>query len=148
MAVNWDTNTSVAQTGALDAQADRLLSRSRSLTSGASATSSEDTKMAKAGKDFESILLGNWLQQAEQSFATVPGGDGQGDDDSSKDQFQGIAMQALAGSLTASGGIGIAKMITDSLRSRQGNTDSTAATTKQSHAAPDLHTEKTSPAPH
>ena len=127
MTVTWDTNTSVGQTGALDAQADHLLSRSQSLASGASSASSDDTKMVKAGKDFEAILLGSWLQQAERSFATVPGGDGQGDDDSSKDQFQGIAMQALAGSLTASGGIGIAKMITDSLRSRQGITQSTAS---------------------
>jgi len=62
-------------------------------------------------------LLGSWLQQAEQSFAKVPGGDGEDEDDSGKDQFQGIAMQALAGSLTASGGIGIARMITKHLKS-------------------------------
>lgn len=86
--------------GALDAQNDKLL---------------QHAKIAKAGKDFESILLGNWLQSAEESFAKVPGGDGE-DDDSGSGQFQGIAMQALAGSLTASGGIGIAKMITRSLQ--------------------------------
>ena len=39
------------------------------------------------------------------------------DSDAGKDQFQGIAMQALAGSLTKSGGIGIAKMITQHLHS-------------------------------
>ncbi len=77
----------------------------------------EDAKIEKAGKDFESILLGTWLQQAENSFATVPGGDGEDDQDAGKDQFQGIAMQALAGSLTKSGGIGIAKMITQHLHS-------------------------------
>lgn len=134
MAVDWGASTSAAQAGALDTQTDRVLSQSRSLTSGASATSSEDAKVIKAGKDFESILLGSWLQQAEQSFATVPGGDGQGDDDSSKDQFQGIAMQALAGSLTASGGIGIARMITDSLRSRHGNGHNATATSIKSPA--------------
>ena len=84
--------------GALDAQNDQLL---------------QHAKIAKAGKDFESILLGNWLQGAEESFAKVPGGDGEDDD---AGQFQGIAMQALAGSLTASGGIGIARMITRSLQ--------------------------------
>ena len=89
-----------AAAGALDAQNDKLL---------------QHAKIAKAGKDFESILLGNWLQSAEESFAKVPGGDGE-DDDSGSGQFQGIAMQALAGSLTASGGIGIAKMITRSLQ--------------------------------
>ncbi len=89
-----------APAGALDAQNDKLL---------------QHAKIAKAGKDFESILLGNWLQSAEESFAKVPGGDGE-DDDAGSGQFQGIAMQALAGSLTASGGIGIAKMITRSLQ--------------------------------
>ncbi len=89
-----------APAGALDAQNDKLL---------------QHAKIAKAGKDFESILLGNWLQSAEESFAKVPGGDGE-DDDPGSGQFQGIAMQALAGSLTASGGIGIAKMITRSLQ--------------------------------
>ncbi len=103
-----------SQSSAVDSKADQLIARSRRGTLAAS-PSGEDAKIAKAGKDFESILLGSWLQQAQQSFATVPGGDGQGDDDSGKDQFQGIAMQALAGSLTASGGIGIAKMITKHL---------------------------------
>lgn len=116
----------------LDAQADRLLNRSRSALSGTVASSNEDAKMVKAGKDFESILLGSWLQQAEQSFATVPGGDGQGEDDTTKDQFQGIAMQALAGSLTASGGIGIARMITDSLRSHQQDAQTKASSTNNS----------------
>jgi len=105
----------VSQAAVPDAQADRLLSGARAAVAG-SATSAEDAKITKAGKDFESILLGSWLQKAEESFAKVPGGDGEeDDDDSGKDQFQGIAMQALAGSLTASGGIGIAKMITTSL---------------------------------
>ncbi len=89
-----------APASAFDAQNDQLL---------------QHAKIAKAGKDFESILLGNWLQGAEESFAKVPGGDGD-DDDAGSGQFQGIAMQALAGSLTASGGIGIAKMITRSLQ--------------------------------
>ena len=99
-----------------DVNADRLLSASRTSPGTPAKAGTEDAKIEKAGKDFESILLGSWLQQAEQSFAKVPGGDGQDeDDDSGKDQFQGIAMQALAGSLTASGGIGIAKMITANL---------------------------------
>ena len=105
---------STVQSGALEAQSDRLLSQAKSVV-GQSSSAREDAKIEKAGKDFESILLGSWLQQAEQSFAKVPGGDGDGDEDAGKDQFQGIAMQALAGSLTASGGIGIAKMITQHL---------------------------------
>lgn len=93
----------------------------------------------KAGKDFESILLGSWLQQAEQSFAKVPGGDGQDDEDAGKDQFQGIAMQALAGSLTASGGIGIAKMITEHLRSGQEHSQATTPSSQTANAIMGSH---------
>ena len=146
MAIDWHPSALVTQTETLNAQADRLVNRSRTGTSGASTPSRENATMIKAGKDFESILLGNWLQQAEQSFATVPGGDGQ-DDDGSKEQFQGIAMQALAGSLTASGGIGIARMITESLQSRQHTSKTTAAPPSQRPAPTDSHTD-TLPAPH
>ena len=103
------------QTGAQDAQADRILGQAKSAATDEPSSTRENAKIDKAGKDFESILLGSWLQQAEQSFAKVPGGDGDDDEDAGKDQFQGIAMQALAGSLTASGGIGIARMITEHL---------------------------------
>jgi Rod binding domain-containing protein len=74
----------------------------------------ENSKIEKSAKDFESILLGSWLQQAEQSFGSLPGGD-DGDEDAGKEQFQGIAMQSLGSSMTAAGGIGIAKMISKQL---------------------------------
>ena len=135
-----DTSTSllVSQTGLQDAQAARLLSGAKTSVASTSATATsastsgkEDAKIDKAGKDFESILLGSWLTQAEQSFAKVPGGDGEDeDDDSGKDQFQGIAMQALAGSLTASGGIGIAKMITSNLHKASDHKAESAGATK------------------
>jgi Rod binding domain-containing protein len=115
MAIDTSVNMQTVQAGSLNAQGDRLLSQAKTALAAPTASSREDAKIEKAGKDFESILLGSWLQQAEQTFAKVPGGDGADDDDSSKDQFQGIAMQALAGSLTASGGIGIARMITKNL---------------------------------
>jgi Rod binding domain-containing protein len=81
----------------------------------APSSATENVKIEKSAKDFESILLGSWLQQAEQSFGSLPGGDDEDDADSGKDQFQSIAMQSLGASLTASGGIGIAKMIAKSL---------------------------------
>jgi Rod binding domain-containing protein len=116
----------------LDAQSGRVLTMARSEAVTGSASSKQDTKIEKAGKDFESILLANWLQQAEQSFAKVPGGDSENgdDDDSSKDQFQGIAMQALAGSIVNQGGIGIAKMVTQHLR-LAANSEHAAATEEQ-----------------
>lgn len=136
MAIDTSMSAQSAQAGSLNAQADQLLSSARGALSAPTATSKEDAKIEKAGKDFESILLGSWLQQAEQSFAKVPGGDGTDDDDSSKDQFQGIAMQALAGSLTASGGIGIAKMITKNLHSAsEGSKHSAISDTKTSQKA-------------
>ena len=72
-------------------------------------------KIEKSAKDFESILLGSWLQQAEQSFGSLPGGDDDEDADAGKEQFQGMAMQSLGASMTAAGGIGIAKMISKQL---------------------------------
>jgi Rod binding domain-containing protein len=75
----------------------------------------ENNKIEKSAKDFESILLGSWLQQAEQSFASLPGADDDGDADPGKEQFQGLAMQSLGNSMTAAGGIGIAKMISTQL---------------------------------
>ena len=72
-------------------------------------------KIEKSAKDFESILLGSWLQQAEQSFGSLPGGDDDGDADAGKEQFQGMAMQSLGTSMTEAGGIGIAKMISKQL---------------------------------
>lgn len=88
---------------------------------------SENAKIEKSAKEFESILLGSWLQQAEQSFGTVPGGDGDDDADAGKDQLQGMAMQSLGTSLTSSGGIGIAKMIAKQLHKAQDAEDSAAA---------------------
>jgi Rod binding domain-containing protein len=74
-----------------------------------------NTKIEKSAKEFESILLGSWLQQAESSFGSLPGGDDDGDADTGKEQFQGMAMQSLGRSMTAAGGIGIAKMISTQL---------------------------------
>ena len=122
----------------LDAQAGRLLERSRSTQAG-SGTGQDpklDAKIEKSSRDFESILLGSWLQGAEQSFGTVPGGDGEDDEDTGKEQFQGIATQALAGSLAASGGIGIAAMISKSLH---------AASHNQAPGAPEAAAKEASP---
>ena len=93
------------------AQSDLLLKGAE-----ANAASREQHKIQKAGKDFESILLGSWLQGAEKSFAAAPGDDS--DDDGGKDQFMGMAMQQLATTLVNAGGIGIAKMITEHLQKK------------------------------
>ena len=80
------------------------------------AHSSEQGKIEKAGHDFESILLGSWLQGAEKTFAAAPGGDDEEEEqDSSRDQFLSMAMEQLAGSLVNAGGIGISQMIVQHL---------------------------------
>ncbi len=67
-------------------------------------------KIEKGSREFESILLGSWLQQAEQSFSTLPGADDD-DKDVASDSVTSFGVQALSTSMAASGGIGIAKMV-------------------------------------
>lgn len=73
-----------------------------------------DAKIDKGAKDFEAMLLGSWLQQAEQSFATVPGAEDD-DDAGNRDQMMSFGVQSLAQSMANSGGIGIAKMIAQAM---------------------------------
>jgi Rod binding domain-containing protein len=73
-------------------------------------------KIDKAAKDFEAILLGEWLEKAEKSFATVPGPDPDQDSDSGHDQYQSIGCQFMAEALSKAGGIGIASMISKHLQ--------------------------------
>lgn len=81
---------------------------------------SNSGKIEKAARDFESILLGEWLQQAEKSFGTVPGSDPDKDAYPGHDQFQSIGCEYLAGALSKAGGIGLAKMITKHLQAVAG----------------------------
>jgi Rod binding domain-containing protein len=87
-----------------DSKANQILKKTES-------SKSLDSKIDKSARDFESLLLGSWLQQAQQSFATVPGGSEEADADPGKEQLQSFAMQSLSTALTASGGLGIAKSI-------------------------------------
>jgi Rod binding domain-containing protein len=110
----------------LTTEADKLLRYP-----GSAAT--ENSKIERSAKDFESILLGSWLQQAEQSFGSLPGGDDDGDADAGKEQFQGMAMQSLGTSMTAAGGIGIAKMISKQLHKAADVEAAGAARTPPAH---------------
>jgi Rod binding domain-containing protein len=73
-----------------------------------------DAQIDKSAKEFESMLLSTWLQQAEHSMATVPGAEDD-EDAAGKDQMMSLGVQSLSTSLVASGGIGIAKMISKAL---------------------------------
>lgn len=72
--------------------------------------SSSPAQMKKAATDFEAILLAQWLEGAEKSFGTVPGGEDEAQDPG-HDQFQGIAVQHIAQAVAQSGGVGIARML-------------------------------------
>jgi Rod binding domain-containing protein len=109
--------------GPLATKADQVLHQSGSAT--------ENKKIEKSANDFESILLGSWLQQAEQSFGSLPGGDEDGEEDSGKEQFQGMAMQSLGSAMTAAGGIGIAKMISTNLHKAADGQAAAAESPKQ-----------------
>jgi Rod binding domain-containing protein len=86
---------------------------------------SDDAKIEKGSREFEAILMGSWLQQAEESFATVPGTDE--DEDPGKGQMMSLGVQQLATSLAASGGIGIGKMIAKAMHANADKTHAQAA---------------------
>ena len=97
------------------------------------ASAKDDKKIEKSSKDFEAILLGNLLQSAEDSFGKVPGTDEEeSDGDSGGSQFISMALQSLGTSLSGSGGIGIAKMIRQSLHRTEEIAAETAAKTSGS----------------
>ena len=69
----------------------------------------DDEKIDKSAQQFEAILVGTWLNEAQQSFASVPGGDT--DRDAGGEQMMSLGVQSLSTSMAASGGLGIGKMI-------------------------------------
>ncbi len=106
--------------------------------SGSTAQSAESPTLANAAKEFETVLLSQWLQDAESSFASVPGADS--DTDAGSDQLKGFATQQLASSFAASGGIGISKLVLRALTKagakEQGNhNDAAIAVTSPGGAA-------------
>lgn len=100
-----------AQSGLMQSREDHMINQLDSLKG-----SNDNAKIDKSAQEFESMLLGSWLQQAQQSMATVPGADDDSDDSGGlKDQMMSIGTQALSKAMAADGGIGIAKMIAQAL---------------------------------
>lgn len=73
-------------------------------------------RLTSAAKEFESILLGQWLKDAESSFGSVPGSE---EDDPSGEQMKEFAMQHVAADITDHGGIGIAPMVERALEKQE-----------------------------
>jgi len=55
----------------------------------------DDGRIEKGAKEFESMLLSSWLQQAEQSMATVPGAEDE-EDSTGRDQMMSLGVQSLS----------------------------------------------------
>ncbi len=67
---------------------------------------SPSPKLVKAAQDFESILLGSWLEKLEASFSGPNDGA-----DPAHDTLASMGTQAIASALAARGGIGIGKLL-------------------------------------
>jgi len=74
---------------------------------------SDDAKIEKGSQQFAAILVDSWLQEAQESFATVPGADE--DKDAGDDQMMSFGIQSLGNTLAAKGMFGIGKMISQSM---------------------------------
>jgi Rod binding domain-containing protein len=83
-----------------------------------SATSGEAyaQRVVHAAHQFEAILLNSLLGSLEHSFSALPGKKA----DSIADNYHAMGMQALASSLAAGGGMGIATMIIRNLLHSKG----------------------------
>lgn len=88
-----------------------------------------------AAKEFESMLLTQWLQAAETTFASTPGADD--DADGADLQMKGYAVQALAKGITEAGGIGLSSLVAQALSKEPAGAEHTSvdATRMQAKAA-------------
>src|SRR5271169_4183961 len=77
-------------------------------------------RVLHATHEFEAVLLNTLLGSLEHSFAALPGKDSE----AGSDNYQYLGMQALASSLAARGGVGIASMIVHSLSHPEGGEES------------------------
>jgi Rod binding domain-containing protein len=82
----------------------------------AAADATNARRVLRAAHEFEAVLLNTLLGSLEHSFASLPGKD----PEAGSDNYQYLGMQALASSLAARGGVGIASMIARSLLHSQG----------------------------
>lgn len=87
-----------------------------SITDSLPMNSASNTRLSSAAKEFESVLLGQWLKDAESTFGSVPGSE---EDDACGEQMKEFAMQHVASDITDRGGIGIAPMVERALAKQE-----------------------------
>jgi Rod binding domain-containing protein len=108
------------QTSLLQSREERVLRQLQSQQA-----SGNDGKIEKSAREFESMLLNTWLQQAEESMATVPGAEDD-EDAAGREQMMSLGVQSLSTALAAAGGIGIGKMIAQALHKTEDRGQATA----------------------
>jgi Rod binding domain-containing protein len=122
MASDMGMGSLSAQTTMLQMGEDRMIQGVKS-----SKGAIDSAKIDKGAKEFEAVLVGSWLQQAEQSFATIPGADDDDGQDVGKDSMMSFGVQSLASSMAASGALGIGKMIAKAMHAAADKADKTGA---------------------
>ena len=91
--------------------------RNLSVTESLATSGGGDTaRLSSAAKEFESVLLGQWLKDAESTFGSVPGSE---EDDAGGGQMKDFAMQHLATEITNRGGVGIAPIVERALAKQE-----------------------------
>jgi len=98
------------------------------------------SKLESAARQFESILIAKWLEEAEDSFAKLPGEENDPDADPGQDQFRSMAQQFLSDSISAAGGLGIAAMIVRHLQQSSQQADNKEVTAPAPVALPGART--------
>lgn len=73
-------------------------------------------RLSSAAKEFEAILLGQWLKDAESTFGSVPGSQ---EEDQGGEQMNEFAMQRVAAEITDRGGIGITPIVAKALAKQE-----------------------------
>jgi Rod binding domain-containing protein len=117
MATSMSTASLTTQTTLLQSTEDRMLHQLK-----AQQPARDDAKIEKGAREFEAMLLTTWLQQAEQSMATVPGAEDD-EDAPGREQMMSLGVQSVASSMAASGGIGIGRMIAQAMHSMADKAD-------------------------
>lgn len=88
-----------------------MLSQAISSVSSLASANTDVAKLRKHAQEFESILLGNWLERVEQTYAAAP----DEDSDAASGTLSGLGTQALARALAQNNALGVARMLSNSL---------------------------------
>jgi len=136
MATSMSTASLTSQTSLLQSTEDRMLHQLKSQQ-----PAMDDGKIEKGAKEFEALLLTTWLQQAEQSMATVPGAEDD-EDAAGREQMMSLGVQSVATSMAASGGIGIGRMIAQAMHSMADKANATAQKRDRSTANAEIVTQR------